>query len=108
MGRAIESAGGWLRLLLYAVQLAALAAVLFFVVLPLDSAAGAAFALLFASLVAATVFGLWRRNPGDDGPTRAGTVEDITYDPVADPGQAARDRWEKAVRRLPGSDDKRD
>lgn len=105
MERAIDSAGGWLRLLLYAVQLAALAAVLLFVAPPLDSAAGAAFALLFAALVAATVFGLWRRK-SDDGPTRAGTVEDITYDPFADPGQAARDRWEKAIQRLPGGDER--
>ncbi|CQR48760.1 hypothetical protein BN996_00208 [Haloferax massiliensis] len=60
---------------------------------------------LFAAVALASIVALWRRATGRDEGSRLGTAEDITYDPFADPGQAARDRWEKAVRRLPGSDD---
>ncbi|NEU56030.1 hypothetical protein [Halorussus sp. MSC15.2] len=108
MGRTIEFSGGWFRLLLYAFQLAALLLVLLFVVLPLDSSASVLLASLFGLLAAVTAFGLWRTTTDSDGRTSLGTAEDITYDPFADPGQAARDRWEKAVRRLPGGDDERD
>ncbi|UPW01258.1 hypothetical protein M0R88_03915 [Halorussus gelatinilyticus] len=76
--------------------------------LPLDGAASVALAVLFGSLVTVTAFGLWRKRTDDDGFAHLGTLEDITYDPFADPGQAARDRWEKAVGRLPDEDDERE
>ncbi|QLH76066.1 hypothetical protein HZS55_01540 [Halosimplex rubrum] len=105
MGRTIEVSGGSLRFTLYALQLGALAAVLLFVVSPFDSAAGVPLALLFGALGIATVYGLWRRRTDSGCSPQARTAEDITYDPIADPGQAARHRWEKTVRRLPGGDD---
>ncbi|UPV74839.1 hypothetical protein M0R89_01920 [Halorussus limi] len=107
MERTIEFSGSWLRLLLYAFQLAALLLALVFVALPLDSSASVLLASLFALLVAVTALGL-RRTTDSDGRNGLGTAADITYDPFADPGQAARDRWEKSVRRLPDGDDERD
>lgn len=108
MGRTIDFSGNWLSLLLYAFQLVALLLATFFVAFPLDSSASIALALLFAVLVFVMALGLWRRTTDSDGQKHLGTAEDITYDPFADPGQAARDRWEKAVRRLPDGDDERD
>lgn len=108
MRRTVEFSGDWLSFVLYAFQLAALLGVLLFVVVPLDTPASLMFAFLFASLVAVTAVGLWRARTDSDGPQQPGTAEGITHDPVADPGQAAKDRWEQAVRRLPGRDDERD
>ncbi|NHN47178.1 hypothetical protein G9464_06135 [Halostella sp. JP-L12] len=108
MGRNVDLSGSWLRLLLYAFQLAGLLLALLFVAGPLDSPASVLLAALFAVLVTATAVGLWRSTTDGDGGDHLGTTEDITYDPFADPGQAARDRWEKAVRRLPGGGDGRD
>ena len=108
MGRDFEISGGSLSRLFYASQLVVLLLALFFVAFPLDSFASGLVAVLFALLVIITVVGLWRETTGKAGGTHLGTVEDITYDPVADPGQAAKDRWEKAARRLPGGDDERD
>ncbi|WP_459193744.1 hypothetical protein [Halosimplex sp. J119] len=105
MGRTIELSGGSLRFALYALQLSGLVLVALFVVAPFDSAANIVLAVLFGSLAVASAYGLWRRRTDSGASTQARTAEDITYDPIADPGQAARDRWERAVRRLPGGDD---
>ena len=108
MARSIELSGDSLGLLVYVFQLVALSLLFVFVVLPLDDTASVALAFLFGSVAVAAVVGLRRAATGGDEGTHLGTAEDITYDPFADPGQAARDRWEKAVRRLPGEDDERE
>ena len=108
MGRDFELSGESLSRLLYASQLVALLLALLFVAFPFDSVASGLVAVLFASLLITTAVGLWRKKTGKAGGTHLGTGEDITYDPIADPGQAAKDRWKKAVRRLPGGDDERD
>ena len=108
MGLSIDISGDSLGLFFYAFQLVALVAVSLFVVLPLDGPARIALAFLFASLAIAMAVGLWRKRTGRDGFRHLGRLEDITYDPFADPGQAAKDRWEKAVRRLPDGDDEQD
>ena len=105
MGWRIEVSGDTLARLVYALQLAALVAVVAFVVSPFGSSANLPLAVLFGVLVVTTAVGAWRARTDGDGGTRVGTAEDITHDPFADPGQAARDRWEKAVRRLPGDDE---
>ena len=102
-----ERSGPWLRRLLYGSQLIGLALVLVAVVAPFDTAADVLLGALFGALAVATAVGLWRARTDDDT-THLGTAEDITYDPFADPGQAARDRWERAVDRLPGGDDEGD
>ncbi|WP_042664637.1 hypothetical protein [Haloferax sp. ATB1] len=107
MGRTLELTGTWLSYLLYAFQLTALALVLVFVVPALEYPVNVLLGGLFIVVMLASVVALWRRAAGRDGGNQLGTAEDITYDPFADPGQAARDRWEKAVRRLPGSDDEK-
>ena len=96
--------------LLYASTLAVVPPVLYFVVLPPDGLADVLVCVLFATLFPA-VWADWRNW------TRGGLREhphcaadralpyDITYDPTADPGQAAKRQWLKAVRRLPGRDD---
>ena len=108
MGRAFEISGDSLSYLLYASQLTALLVVLLSVVFPFDGTASVALALLFASLMVGTVVGLWRKWTGSDGFTHLGRHEDVTYDPFADPGQAAKERWEKAVRQLSDEDNERD
>ena len=108
MGRTFDFLGVSLSRLLYASQLVALLLALLFVASPLDGFASVPFALLFASLVTVAAVGLWRTTTDSDGRNHSGTPEDITYDPFADPGQAAKHRWEKAVRRLPGRDNDQD
>ena len=108
MGRDLEMSCDSLTRLLYASQLVALLVALPFVAFSLDSFASVPLVVLFTLLVIITAVGLWREKAGKAGGTHLGTVEDITYDPFADPGQAAKDRWKKAVRRLPGRDDERD
>ncbi|MFC7142125.1 hypothetical protein ACFQMA_20095 [Halosimplex aquaticum] len=105
MGRSIEFSGDWLKRSFYALQLAVLFAALLFVVPRLDTSATVLLGVLFASLVGATAFAMWRARTGSDGVSHLGTAEDITYDPFADPGQAARDGWEKSVGGLSDGDD---
>ncbi|AEH36248.1 hypothetical protein [Halopiger xanaduensis] len=93
---------------LHALQFLVLLLVLLFVALPHDNAWSILFAVLIVLLLLATAVGLWRRPADGDGQAHLGTADDITSDPFADPGQAAKDRWEQAVRRLPGEDDERD
>lgn len=106
MGR-IEITGATLQYLFYAVSLAVLVPLVAVLAWPFDSLANIAVAVLLLSLVIASVVGLWRRQTGRD-PQHLGTDEDIAWDPVAYPGQAAKERWLKAVRRLPGNDDEED
>jgi hypothetical protein len=108
MGWTIELSGDSLSRFRYTFQLAAFLLLVLYVAFPLDGPARVLLAVLFASQVAVTAVGLWRTTTDGDGPEQPRTAEDITHDPFADPGQAARDRWEQAVRRLPGRDDDRD
>jgi len=105
MGWSIEVSGDSFALLVYAFQLVALVAVVAFVVAPFDSPATLPLAALFAVLAVTSAVGFWRSRTDDSVGTRVGTAEDITDDPFADPGQAAKDRWETAVRRLPGDEE---
>jgi len=84
--------------------------VLCFVAFPLEGAVDVLIAVPFALLVVAVAVGPWRRATDGDERDRLGTADDITHDPYADPGQAARDGWERAIRRLPDGDgdDERD
>ena len=107
MDRSLDLSGVPLGRLLYALQLVVLALVVAFVAFPLDGPASVALAVLFGGLVVATAYGIWRSTTDADA-AHLGTAEDVTYDPVADPGQAAKERWQKAVQRLPGGDDEQD
>ena len=107
MSRTFEISGKSLIYLFYASSLAALVPLLAFVVFPLDGVASVGLALLIALLLGTAVVGLWRRRTDREG-EHLGTDEDIAYDPIAYPGQAARHTWEKAVRRLPGGNDGED
>ncbi|WP_049984864.1 hypothetical protein [Halobellus rufus] len=108
MGRTLDISSDSLGSLLYAAQAAALLLALLYVAFPFDSAASALLGVAFGSLVIATVVGLWRKQTGREDGTYPQTAEDITYDPFGDPGQAAKERWQKAVDRLPSGDDERD
>ena len=105
MGR-IELTGDSLTRVFYALQLAVIALFLLFAAVSLEWSVSAPLVALFVLLLAATAVGLWRRATGRDEGAHFGTAEDITYDPFGDPGQAARHNWEKAVRRLPGDDER--
>ncbi|WP_049922294.1 hypothetical protein [Halopiger djelfimassiliensis] len=91
MERASAFLSGFRSPVLYVLQLASLLVVLLFVALPLDNGASVLFAFVIALLVAATAVGLWRTMTDSDGHARRGTTDDITDDPFADPGQAAKD-----------------
>ncbi|MFA1611573.1 hypothetical protein [Halobellus rubicundus] len=99
MGRSIEITGNSLIYLFYIVSLAGLVAILGTVVFPLEDPGSAALAVLLVSLTAVGIIGFWRRVTDRDG-EHLGTVEDLAYDPIAYPGQAAKHNWAKAIRRL--------
>ena len=108
MGRPIALSADALVRVLYASQLIALVLALLFVATPLDGVGRLAVAVLFASLASVAAVGPWRTTTDGGGRSRLDTAEDLTDDPFADPGQAARERWERAILRLPGEDDERD
>jgi hypothetical protein len=107
MGRSVDISGTSIVYLFYAVSLPGLVAILAVVAFPFDDIGDAALAILIASLVLAGVVGAWRRRTGRED-EHLGTANDIAYDPTAYPGQAAKQRWLRAVRRLPGGDDEED
>lgn len=107
MGRSFDISGDSFERFLYASQLVTVLLVVLFVAFPLDDFASVVLALLFGSLVVGAAVAMWRTRT-DHETTSPGTAEDITYDPIADPGQAAKHRWEKAVSRLPARDDEED
>jgi len=104
MSRSVDISGTSIVYLFYVVSLPGLVAILAVVVFPLDGIGDAALATLIVSLVLAGVVGAWRRRTGRED-DHLGTAEDIAYDPSAYPGQAATQRWLRAVRRLPGWDE---
>jgi hypothetical protein len=104
MSRGFEVSGGGTELLFYALQLGVLL-VLLALTLSFDGLAGLVFAGLVGALAAATGIGLWRKATGQDEATHLGTPEDITHDRFGDPGQTAKDRWQRAVDRLPDDED---
>ena len=107
MGRRFSISGVSLTRVLYASQLVALLLAVIVMSFSLESITSYLLAFVFSLVVITGAVGLWRRKAKSDGKTYR-TVDDITYDPFAHPGHMAKDRWEKAVRRLPGSDDERD
>jgi hypothetical protein len=102
MGLDVGGAGRWVVVLVVASQVAALAPTVAFVVGAPDGPGDIALTVLFGALALAVGIGAWRRWRGAPSGDGAGRPGDVTYDPTADPGHAARERWERAVRRLPG------
>ena len=107
MSRSIEITGKSLIYVFYLVSLAGLVSILAFIVFPLEDPGSVGLAVLLVVLTLAGVVGFWRRVTDRD-PEHLGTVEDLAYDPIAYPGQAAKHNWIKAVRRLPDWEESKD
>lgn len=107
MSRSVELTGTALVYLFYAVSAPALVAIVGVLVWPPDNPANIALAVLILSILVAGIVGWRRRRAGKDA-VHLGTDEDIAYDPIAYPGQAAKQRWGRAVNRLPDGDDDED
>lgn len=109
MGRTIEISGAWLVYLFYTVSLAVAPLFFSFAVLPIDDVASVFFTGLLALVVAVVLLDLWywTHNAAGEHLTAAAkrNVYDITHDRFADPGQAAKDYWQQAVRRLPDDEE---
>lgn len=109
MGRSIELSGNSIVYLFYASSLAIVPVLTYFVVLPLDGLDSVLAAILLAGLVLVAAVDLWYWKTGklSEHLTTAAkrNIYDITDDPIADPGQAAKRQWTKALRRLPGGDE---
>jgi glucan phosphoethanolaminetransferase (alkaline phosphatase superfamily) len=109
MGRSIEISGNSLVYLFYASSLAIVPVLAYFVVWPLGGLTSVVVAGLLVLLVFVAVADLWYWKSGSLSEHLSTAAKrrfpyDITYTPSADPGQAAKDYWLKAVRRLPGGD----
>ncbi|WP_336035384.1 hypothetical protein [Halobacterium yunchengense] len=110
MARSVDVSGASIVYLFYAASLAIVPVVVHSVVLPVDDAVSVFVAGALAALVLVVVADCWywRSGATSDHLTAAAKRNlpyDVTYDPTADPGQAAKQRWLQAVRRLPGRDD---
>jgi len=100
MGRSLELSGSALLFVFEAVSLVALVVFVGPALWPLDDPTSVALAGAFALALVALVAAMWRSRTVDDVARLSGY--DIAWNPSAYPGQAAKERWEKAVRRLPG------
>jgi len=103
MSRSVELSGRVLLLAFEAVTLLALVVFVGPVVWPPEDAAGVALVALFVLVVLGLVAAMWRSRRVEASYLRS--RYDIAYDPVADPGLAAKERWKKAVARLPDGED---
>lgn len=110
MRRSVELSGRALRVFFEAVSLVALVVFVGPAIWPPEDAAGVVLVALFCLVVVGLVAAMWRSRRVDGSYRRSGY--DISYDPVGDPGLAAKERWRKAVARLPekgdGSEDEED
>jgi glucan phosphoethanolaminetransferase (alkaline phosphatase superfamily) len=110
MGRSIEITGRSIVYLFYAVSLAVVALLAAVAVWPLEDLPSVLGAVALAMVVLVVVADLWYWRSGAmsehlSTAAKRNLPYDITYDPFADPGQAAKDRWLKATRRLREEDD---
>jgi len=103
MSRSVELSGSALLVVFEAVTLVALVAFVGPAIWPPEDAAGVALVALFVLVVLGLVTAMWQRRRVEGSYLRSGY--DISYDPVGDPGLAAKDRWQKAVQRLPDGED---
>jgi hypothetical protein len=103
MSRSLELSGSALLVVFEAVSLLALVLFVGPVLWPPEDATGVALLALFALVVVGLVAAMWRSRRVDGSYLRSGY--DISYDPVGDPGLAAKERWEQAVARLPHGED---
>lgn len=105
MSPSIDVSGSGMMALFYAVSLAAVVPLLAVLVWPPDDGGDLLVGVFIVVLVLASTVGLWRRWTGrtDD---HLGTPGDIAWDPVAYPGQAAKEQWLKTVGRLPDDEDR--
>jgi len=103
MRRSVELSGRALRVVFEVVSLLALVVFVGPVVWPPEDATGVVLVALFALVVVGLVAAMWRSRRADGSYLRSGY--DISYDPVGDPGLAAKQRWRKAVARLPDGED---
>lgn len=110
MGRSIEITGESIVYLFYAVTLAIVPVVLYFYVWPIDDLPSVLLVVLLVALILFVLADYWNWKSGSLRTHLGSAAErdqpyDITYDPYADPGQAAKDTWRKAVERLPDDDE---
>ena len=85
-----------------AVSLVALVVFVGPVLWPIDDPRSVALAGAFALVLLALVAAMWRARTVD---VTYSPGYDIAWNPSAFPGQAAKERWAKAVRRLPRGED---
>jgi hypothetical protein len=109
MGRSVELSGAAIVYLFYAISLAVVPVVAA-AVWPLDDLTSLSVAVLLAALVLLVAADLWywKRGGMSEHLTTAASrtlLYDVTHHPDANPGQAAKQRWLAAVRRLPGGED---
>ncbi|MFC3477435.1 hypothetical protein [Halobacterium litoreum] len=102
MGRSLELSGSALLFVFEAVTLVALVVLVGPVLWPIDDPRSAALAGAFALALVALAAAMWRARTVD---VTYSPGYDIAWNPSAFPGQAAKERWVKAVRRLPRGED---
>ena len=104
MSDAVEITGRHARVALFGVTVAGLLVAVVLVAISIGGPLGVAVGVLLSLVAALVAVGSWLSLAGRARGPVMGTPWDITDDRYAFPGQAAKQQWLRAVRRLPDGD----
>lgn len=105
MSGSVEITGRHARLALFGVTVAGLSLAVVLVAVSVGGLRGVAAGALLSGVAVLVAVGSWRSLTGKAVGPVMGTPWDITDDRYAFPGQAAKERWLRAVHRLPDGDE---
>ena len=108
MSDSVEITGRHARLALFGVTVAGLLLVVVLVAISVGGPRGVAVGAVLSPVAVLVAVGSWRSLTGKARGPVMGTPWDITHDRYAFPGQAAKERWLRAVQRLPDGDEAAD
>ncbi|WP_256296967.1 hypothetical protein [Haloarchaeobius salinus] len=108
MADSFDISGDWVRRVLFAVTVGGLFLVVVLPALQVGGLVGVAVAVLLSMLATVVAVGVWLSLTGRAVGPVMGTPWDITDDPYAFPGQRAKERWLRAVQRLPDGEEEED
>ncbi|MFC4408664.1 hypothetical protein [Haloarchaeobius iranensis] len=108
MSDSVEITAKHARIALFGVTVVCLLLTVVLVAISVGGPRGVAVGAVLSPVAVLVAVGSWRSLTGKAVGPVMGTPWDITHDRYAFPGQAAKERWLRTVRRLPDGDDAED